>query len=176
VFFASNGQSPSRNITGFQGAPGAIPVAGYLNFKNNYTTYAGFPGLMGVAGAIDCPSITANPLAVSWTHSASTVGIVLIGSVIDGSGKNMLIAASTESFDLGTGVYGLAGFEANINVAAGTTGAQPGYINSVMSATKLTDGETIQVSNIVLESGESLYISSSVDGGIDAVAYGVEIS
>jgi hypothetical protein len=176
VFFASNGQSLIRSITGFQGAPGAIPVAGYLNFKNNYTTYAGFPGLMGVAGAIDCPSITANPLAVSWTHSASTVGIVLIGSVIDGSGKNMLIAASTESFDLGTGVYGLAGFEANINVAAGTTGAQPGYINSVMSATKLTAGETIQVSNIVLESGESLYISSSVDGGIDAVAYGVEIS
>jgi hypothetical protein len=45
-----------------------------------------------------------------------------------------------------------------------------------MSATKLTAGETIQVSNIVLEAGESLYISSSVDGGIDAVAYGVEIS
>jgi hypothetical protein len=176
IFFITSSQNATRAIYGFQVAPGSIPVAGYVTYKNNYTTYAGFPGLMGIAGAIDCPSITSSTVSVSWTHSASDVGAALVGSVIDGSGKNMLIGISTESFALGTLTYGLAGFEANINVAAGTSGAQPGYINSVMSATKLTSGETIQVSNVVLESGESLYISSSVDGGIDAVAYGVEIS
>lgn len=176
VFFITNSTIATRAIYGFQVAPGTIPVAGYVTYKNNYTTYAGFPGLMGIAGAIDCPSITSSTVSVPWTHSGSSVGAALVGSVIDGTGKNMLIGISTESFALGTLTYGLAGFEANINVAAGTTGAQPGYINSVMSATKLTSGETIQVSNVVLESGESLYISSSVDGGIDAVAYGVEIS
>jgi len=52
----------------------------------------------------------------------------------------------------------------------------PGYINTVAQDIYMEPGKTVQISNIVLEAGESLYIESDTGDAIDATAYGVEIS
>lgn len=179
VFTSQSGQTSTRSIYVFNGAPGNIPINGYESFNNYYSSYAGFPGMIGYEGAIDNNTVTAAGVPSAWTHSASNVGIGLAGSVIDGSGKTMVVGVSSENVALGTAAYGIAGLEANVKVAIGTAGtfvAQPGYVNSILSGTKIASGETIQISNIVLEAGESLYISSSKDKALDAVAYGIEIS
>jgi hypothetical protein len=56
------------------------------------------------------------------------------------------------------------------------TGTAPGYINTVASNTGLAAKETIQISNVVLEANETIYVQPTSSGAIDSVAYGVEIS
>lgn len=61
-------------------------------------------------------------------------------------------------------------------IIGSSNSSAPGYINTIAQDIEMEPGKTMQISNIVLEPGESLYIESDVSDAIDAVAYGVEIS
>lgn len=69
----------------------------------------------------------------------------------------------------------LQGYVMQPNGTVGTSG-QPAtnYVTSVVSDLSLTAGQTSQVSNIVLGSGERLYVSSSTSNSVDISAHGVE--
>jgi hypothetical protein len=70
-------------------------------------------------------------------------------------------------------------FRAAVMQSAGTVGISgqttaTNYVTTVVSDLSLTAGQTSQVSNIVLGSGERVYVESSVSNAIDISAHGIE--
>lgn len=65
-----------------------------------------------------------------------------------------------------------------VNQASGTVGtsgqAAPNYVTMAVSDLSLTAGQTTQVSNIVLHSGERMYAQSSTSDSVDISAHGIE--
>jgi len=65
----------------------------------------------------------------------------------------------------------------NIQVS-GTVGVsgQPAsnYVTTVISDLSLTSGQTSQVSNIVLGSGERIFVEASASNAVDISAHGIE--
>jgi len=66
----------------------------------------------------------------------------------------------------------------NVNNLGGYSGTATisNYINTVAQSLPASSGNVTQLSNIVLEAGERIYIEPTVSNAVDAVAYGVEIS
>lgn len=56
------------------------------------------------------------------------------------------------------------------------TGSVSNYVNTVASNILIRSGTVTQLSNIILDPGEGIYIEPETNGTIEAVAYGVEIT
>jgi hypothetical protein len=61
-------------------------------------------------------------------------------------------------------------------VIGSSSSSAPAYINTIAQDLDLSEGQTIQISNIVVEPGERVYVESSTSDSVDITAYGVEIS
>jgi hypothetical protein len=61
-------------------------------------------------------------------------------------------------------------------IVGSSASSAPAYVNTVAQDLSIQDGETIQISNIVVEPGEKVYVESSTPDSVDVTAYGVEIS
>ena len=85
------------------------------------------------------------------------------------------VAASIDGVTLTSSHRSLQGYVMQASGTVGTSG-QPAtnYVTSVISDLPLAAGQTSQVSNIVLGSGERLYVSSSTSNSVDISAHGVE--
>jgi hypothetical protein len=66
----------------------------------------------------------------------------------------------------------------NVNNLGGYSGTATisNYVNTIAQSLPVSSGNVTQLSNIVLESGERLYVEPTVSNAVDAVAYGVEIT
>jgi hypothetical protein len=72
----------------------------------------------------------------------------------------------------GTSSFG----ESFSTLSYGVTGTVSNYVNTVAARMNVRAGEVVQLSNIVLDPGEGIYIEPETNGTIEAVAYGVEIT
>ena len=61
-------------------------------------------------------------------------------------------------------------------IVGSSASSAPAYVNTVAQEILLDPGQTIQISNIVVEPGEKVYVESSTSDSVDVTAYGVEIS
>jgi hypothetical protein len=162
-WFVGNGTSSIQNsaITSWSVASSKYPdFPSYTSPKSGNSTISSI--------SVSASSSTATPNSSS---SCSINGIVGIGSALNaGSFKvyvhNVLTASPQNS------VYSF------VNQASGTVGtsgqAATNYVTSVITDLPLAAGQTSQVSNIVLGSGERLYVSSSTSDSVDISAHGIE--
>ena len=56
------------------------------------------------------------------------------------------------------------------------SGAYPGYSNTVIASLPVSAGSIVQVSNIIVPPGDTLYLESSSSGSVDIEASGIEIT
>jgi hypothetical protein len=98
-------------------------------------------------------------------------GVVGVG--FNGSpGSFKVYTGTIESASVSNSVYSF------INQASGTVGTSgvpaTNYVTMAVSDLALTAGQTTQVSNIVLGSGDRVYVESSTSNSVDISAHGIE--
>ena len=132
------------------------------------------------------------------TYSSPKSGNSTIVSVA--TATSSLLGSTTNNYTLAGSVFARSGSEAGtyfspINQITSTSGPttalqgiimQPSgtvgttgvpatnYVTTVVSDLSLTAGQTTQVSNIVLGSGERVYVEASVSNAVDISAHGIE--
>jgi hypothetical protein len=140
-----------------------------------------FPGLSGYKNPKSGFStvISVSPKSYNINHS-NTVPVKIFGSLHwartsgPGSAGQFIISMQSRAVTASRG----ESIQAAIITPLGTVGtpgvAATNYVTTVISDLELDAGETSQVSNIVLGSGESIVADASVSGALDISAHGVE--
>ena len=132
------------------------------------------------------------------TYSSPKSGNSTVVSVA--TATSSLLGSTTNNYTLSGSVFARSGSEAGtyfspinqITASSGPTTALQGiimqpngtvgtsgvpatnYVTTVVSDLSLTAGQTTQVSNIVLGSGERVYVEASVSNAVDISAHGIE--
>lgn len=153
--------------------------ASMVTFSNGYTT---FPPVAYYTTA-ESPIVSGSTVSVASGSSANGTGLTTARHTslinIPGSSSTfpnvVVLPRVSNSTTSGATVDTVSVFGHTVTGVNGT-GTAPGYINTVASNTGLSAKETVQISNVVLEESERIYIQPTSSGVIDAVAYGVEIS
>lgn len=149
-------------------------ISSWTVASSKYPDFTQYTSPKTGTASVGSATINANVIT-GGTGGGNNYSVRSVRLLSDSSGKLGNPFATIDSTVLSSSHRLLQGFVMQGAGTVGTSG-QPAtnYVTSVISDLSLTAGQTSQVSNIVLGSGERLYVSSSTSNSVDISAHGVE--
>jgi hypothetical protein len=159
-------------------------VGGFGTINNSAITswtvasskYPDFPEYVSPKiGTSTVSAVTINANVITGGTPSNTYTIRSVAPFTTTTGAPPTIVGTIGGTVLTSAFRQLQGYVMQGTGIVGTSG-QPAvnYVTSVVNDLSLTQGQTTQVSNIVLQSGERLYVGSSTSNSVDISAHGIE--
>jgi hypothetical protein len=127
------------------------------------------------SGTSTVGSVTINANVITGGSPSSSYTIRSVAPFTTTTGAPPTVVATIGGTVLTSAFRQLQGYVMQGAGTVGTTGVPAvNYVTSVVNDLSLTQGQTTQVSNIVLGSGERLYVGSSTSDSVDISAHGIE--
>lgn len=160
------------------GGLGSISNSTVTSWTVASSKYPDFPQYVSPnTGTSTVGSVTINANVITGGSANSTYTIRSVAPFTTTTSVPPTVVATISGTTLTSAFRQLQGYAMQGTGTVGTTGVPAtNYVTSVVNDLSLTQGQTSQVSNIVLGSGERLYVGSSTSDSVDITAHGIEIT
>jgi hypothetical protein len=158
------------------GGVGAINNSAVTSWTVASSKYPDLPQYVAPkSGTSTVSAVTINANVITGGSPGNSYTIRSVAPFTTTTGAPPTVVATIGGTSLTSAFRQLQGYVMQGTGTVGTSG-QPAvnYVTSVVNDLSLTQGQTTQVSNIVLGSGERLYVGSSTSDSVDISAHGIE--